>query len=119
MHTVFKDFTFEASHSLPHLPVGHKCRNMHGHSYKVRVYATGPLHPTTRFVVDYADLSAAWEPIYHHLDHQCINYRLFENQESTSENLAEYIFRRMKASIPQVCKVVVNETATAGCEFSE
>lgn len=43
MRTVFKDFTFEACHSMPHLPRGHKCKRMHGHSYKVRVYATGPI----------------------------------------------------------------------------
>ena len=42
-HTVSKRFSFEAAHSLPHLPAGHKCRNLHGHSYVVEVLITGPL----------------------------------------------------------------------------
>lgn len=116
MHAVFKDFAFEACHSLPHLPLGHKCREMHGHSYRVRVYAAGPVNPTTGFVVDYAELSTAWQPLYRQLDHRCVDEII---RPSTSENIAKFVFDWMKQCIPQVCKVVVNETATAGCEYSE
>ncbi|MGQ7190015.1 6-carboxytetrahydropterin synthase, partial [Escherichia sp. HC-CC] len=34
--TLFKDFTFEAAHRLPHVPEGHKCGRLHGHSFMVQ-----------------------------------------------------------------------------------
>src|SRR4051812_465604 len=36
-----KDFTFEAAQTLPGAPEGHKCRKMHGHSFKVEVSVEG------------------------------------------------------------------------------
>ena len=35
-----KDFTFEAAQTLPNAPKGHKCRGVHGHSFKVEVAET-------------------------------------------------------------------------------
>lgn len=69
LFTVSKDFSFEAAHSLPHLPVGHKCRNVHGHSYRFRVECTGPLD-ARGFVVDFAEISAAVKPIVERIDHR-------------------------------------------------
>jgi hypothetical protein len=36
-----KDFTFEAAQTLPRAPEGHKCRRMHGHSFKIEVSVEG------------------------------------------------------------------------------
>ncbi|MEK6232303.1 MAG: 6-carboxytetrahydropterin synthase, partial [Luteolibacter sp.] len=36
-----KDFRFEAAHTLPTLPADHKCRQMHGHSFKVEISIEG------------------------------------------------------------------------------
>ncbi len=43
--TLFKDFTFEAAHHLPHVPEGHKCGRLHGHSFMVRLEITGEVDP--------------------------------------------------------------------------
>lgn len=52
--TIYKDFTFEASHVLPrHLG---KCSRLHGHSWQLRVGVTGPISPESGFVLDYAVL---------------------------------------------------------------
>ena len=45
--TLFKDFTFEAAHRLPHVPEGHKCGRLHGHSFMVRLEITGEVDPIT------------------------------------------------------------------------
>ena len=43
--TLFKDFQFEAAHRLPHVPEGHKCGRLHGHSFMVRLEVTGEVDP--------------------------------------------------------------------------
>ncbi len=115
---VFKNFTFEAAHSLPQLPPDHKCHHLHGHSYKVTVEVGGKVNPATGFVVDYADISRAWALLYAQLDHKFLN-DVPGLTPSTSEQLAEWIYRRMKPSLPGVVRVTVNETATAGATFCD
>nr|VUD27105.1 6-pyruvoyl tetrahydrobiopterin synthase [Salmonella sp. NCTC 7297] len=56
--TLFKDFTFEAAHRLPHVPEGHKCGRLHGHSFMVRLEITGEVDPHTGWIMDFADLKA-------------------------------------------------------------
>lgn len=104
--TVSKQFSFEAAHSLPHLPLGHKCRNLHGHSYIIEVFCAGPLD-ARGFVVDYADISAAMKPIIDRLDHQNLNEVL--PCFTTAENLSAWILAELN-NLP-VCAVEVHETA--------
>ncbi|HYC93867.1 MAG TPA: 6-carboxytetrahydropterin synthase, partial [Thermoanaerobaculia bacterium] len=58
-----KDFRFEAAHFLPNVPEGHKCRRTHGHSFRGEVAVRGPLDPHLGWVMDFADLRAAVEPL--------------------------------------------------------
>lgn len=71
--TLFKDFTFEAAHRLPHVPEGHKCGRLHGHSFMVRLEITGDVDPHTGWIMDFAELKAAFKPTYDRLDHYYLN----------------------------------------------
>jgi len=111
-----KSFQFEAAHLLPKLPKSHKCRRLHGHSFKVEIAITGPLHPRLGWVMDYADISRAFQPIWKRLDHRYLNeIRGLENP--TSELIAAWIWRKLKPSLPHLTEVVVAETCTAKCVF--
>lgn len=70
--TVEKVFTFCAAHRLHHLPKGHKCSNLHGHTYTLTVALEGPVSEDTGFVLDYNELSKAVDPIVAALDHSVI-----------------------------------------------
>ena len=50
-----KTFTFEAAHFLPSFPEGHKCRRMHGHSFRVDVIVAGEVPAGEHHLVDYGD----------------------------------------------------------------
>lgn len=108
IYTVSKEFHFEAAHALPHLPSGHKCRNLHGHSYRFRVDVTGPLD-ARGFVVDYAEISAAVKPLVEKLDHQNLN-DLFPFY-TTAENIAGWLLDEVRRTLPQVSAIVLYETA--------
>lgn len=71
--TLYKDFTFEAAHRLPHVPEGHKCGRLHRHSFMVRLEITGEVDPHTGWIMDFADLKAAFKPTYDRLDHYYLN----------------------------------------------
>lgn len=113
---IFKEFTFEAAHRLPHVPEGHKCARIHGHSFKVRVAVTGPVEDHAGWVMDFADIKAAFKPLYEQLDHHYLN-EIHGLENPTSEILATWIWKRLESRLPGLCKVVVQETCTSGCVF--
>ena len=68
-----KTFQFEAAHLLPHLPKSHKCRRLHGHSFKVEIVVAGECDAKLGWLMDYADITAAFKPIWEKLDHRYLN----------------------------------------------
>lgn len=111
-----KTFQFEAAHRLPRLPRDHKCRRLHGHSFQVEIVVSGDCDPRLGWVMDYAEIGAAFRPLWEKLDHRYLNQvRGLENP--TSENLAAWIWRRLKPTLPQLTEVVVTETCTARCVY--
>ncbi|PJK06947.1 6-carboxytetrahydropterin synthase QueD [Lysobacteraceae bacterium NML120232] len=114
---IFKIFTLEAAHRLPNVPEGHKCARLHGHSFRVELHVSGPLDPQLGWVMDFADLKAAFKPLYQQLDHHYLND--IEGLENpTSERLAQWIWERLKPSVPLLSAVVVHETCTAGSRYT-
>lgn len=113
---LIKTFRFEAAHRLPRVPEGHKCARMHGHGFEVEIEVEGPLDPEMGWVMDYADISAAVKPLISALDHHCLND--IEGLENpTSENLALWIWERLKPACPLLSRVAIAETCTARCEY--
>lgn len=111
---IFKSFTIEAAHSLPYVPEGHKCRRLHGHSFKVDIHVRGPIDQDLGWVQDFAEISAAFRPIFEDLDHRYLN-DIEGLLNPTSERLAEYVWNRLIGPVPKLCRVVIHETCTAGC----
>lgn len=112
MH-IFKIFHIEAAHRLPNVPEGHKCARLHGHSFRVEIHVGGELDPHRGWVMDYADVKAAFRPLYEQLDHHYLN-EVEGLENPTSEQLAQWIFRRLAPRLPGLSRVVVHETCTAG-----
>jgi 6-pyruvoyltetrahydropterin/6-carboxytetrahydropterin synthase len=114
---VFRVFQIEAAHRLPNVPEGHKCARMHGHSFRIEIHISGPVGSQSGWVMDFADLRKAFQPLYDQLDHHCLN-DIEGLDNPTSENLARWIWERLAPRLPELSKVVVQETCTAGCIYT-
>ena len=113
---IYKAFSIEAAHRLPNLPESHKCYRLHGHSFKVEVHVKGEVDQNTGWIMDFADISAAFKPLFERLDHHYLN-EIEGLENPTSENLARWIWRQLKPALPLLSSVVVRETCTAGCIY--
>ena len=113
---IFKAFAFEAAHRLPNVHPRHKCGRLHGHSFRVEVHVKGEVGPQSGWVVDFADVGAAFKPLLDHLDHYYLN-DIEGLSNPTSEVLAVWIWNRLKPTLPLLSKVVVRETCNSGCVY--
>ena len=118
-----RKFRFEAAHYIPTFPDGHKCRRMHGHSFKVTVAIEGQPDPNTGILMDFADVKAIVNPLVELLDHDCLNdigksrgIQLLINP--TSENIAQWFFEELYPHLPGLKSIKVAETCTSACKFT-
>lgn len=114
---IFKTFTLESAHRLPNVPAGHKCARVHGHSFRVELHVRGEVDPHLGWVMDFADMRVAFEPLFQRLDHHYLN-DVPGLENPTSENLARWIWRELRPRLPLLSRVVVHETCTSGASFS-
>ena len=111
-----RDFTFEAAHLLPRAPEGHKCRRLHGHSFRVEVVVEGEVDPISGWLVDYGEIKDVVEPIRLRLDHYYLN-EIAGLDNPTSENLSAWIWKGLKPRLPSLVRLVIHETCEARCEY--
>lgn len=114
MCTISKEFTFDSAHSLPHLPACHKCHRLHGHTYKLVVFCKGSLIPELDWVIDYADIKAAVQPLVDQIDHHNLNEVI--GGITTAENLARWFYAKLHPIIP-VHRIDIHETTGTCCTY--
>ncbi|MBX0359146.1 6-carboxytetrahydropterin synthase QueD [Halobacillus sp. Nhm2S1] len=102
---VSKEFTFDAAHHL-HCYEG-KCKNLHGHTYKV-IFGISGFTDDIGLVIDFGDIKNIWkEKIEVHLDHRYLNDTL-PNMNTTAENMVVWIYEKMEEALkgdPNNCRV--------------
>lgn len=114
---LIKTFTFDAAHRLTALPAGHKCAQLHGHTFKVEIHLSGEFNRTTGYLVDFAEVKQICAPVIDRLDHSYLNE--IEGLESpTSENIAIWLWDRLKGSLPALQKVGVFESPMNGVVYT-
>ena len=113
---IFKTFTLESAHRLPNVPEGHKCARVHGHSFRVELHVSGPVDSRLGWVMDFAEIKQAFEPLFQRLDHRYLN-DVPGLENPTSENLARWIWDELKPALPLLSEVHVQETCTSGCRY--
>jgi 6-pyruvoyltetrahydropterin/6-carboxytetrahydropterin synthase len=113
---LIKEFQIESAHLLPNLPIGHKCRRLHGHSFRIIVSIEGEVDPELGWVMDYADISDAFKPVFDMLDHNYLN-DVAGLDNPTSENIARWVWQKLITTLPQLYSIEVRETCNSMCIY--
>jgi len=111
-----KSFRFEAAHDLPTFPQGHKCRRLHGHSFRFDVIVEGEVDEKLGYLVDYGEIKKVVDPLVRRLDHFYLN-EIDGLENPTSEILARWIWRELCPALPMLSSIIVHETCTSTCEY--
>lgn len=114
---IYKEFTFDSAHFLPYVPDGHKCKNMHGHTYRLRVYIKGKPDEKLGWIMDFKDLKDAVNPVIDLLDHKLLN-DVPGLENSTAENITIWIWQKIKPVLPGLSRIELYETPTTGVLYS-
>ncbi len=139
---ITKEFTFETGHAL--YGYDGKCKNVHGHSYKLSVTVIGipisdPDHVKMGMVIDFGDLKAiVKEEIVDPFDHATVFNKntphvelarelmdrghkvILADYQPTSENMVIDFAQKIKSRLPkniQLHSLRLRETETAFAEW--
>lgn len=115
-HRISKIFTFEAAHRLPHVAPGHKCGRLHGHSYKMEIVIAGDIDKDNGWVMDFGSIKDSITPIVNVLDHNYLN-DIPGLENPTSENIARWVWKRLKPELPMLDEIIISETTTSRCFY--
>lgn len=113
----FVTFYFDAAHRLTQVPSDHKCRQLHGHTFKAEIYISDSLDPDKQWVMDFAEIKAVCQPVIDRLDHTYLN-EVEGLENPTSEVIAEWIWQRVKPELPVLIKVIVQESPESGAVYT-
>src|SRR5256885_17272698 len=101
-----------------------KCENLHGHNYKIEIYARGSELNNIGLLVDFVELKQAADEMVLYLDHKNLNELepFVEEQNPSAENVARFVFEKLAAKINdqrvQICKVRCFEKPTSVATYS-
>lgn len=99
-------FDFEAAHRLPNHPG--KCRDLHGHSYRLVVSVDRPVDAESGMAIDFSELKQVVKTqVVDRLDHKLIN-DLIDNP--TAEVMSVWIWDRLSAVLPGLVEIELHET---------
>jgi 6-pyruvoyltetrahydropterin/6-carboxytetrahydropterin synthase len=93
---VSKEFTFDSAHHL-HDYEG-KCKNLHGHTYKV-IFGLSGFVDDRGLMIDFGDIKEIWKTeIEIYLDHKYLNETL-PPMNTTAENMVAWIYEKMAEAL--------------------
>jgi 6-pyruvoyltetrahydropterin/6-carboxytetrahydropterin synthase len=109
---ILKELTFDSAHYLPELPEDHKCRHIHGHTYRLKVWLEGK-PDEIGWVMDFADLKKSLMPVIDTIDHKILNH--IEGLENpTCELVAVWLWKKLKPTLSSLKRIELYETPTSG-----
>ena len=114
---IYKEFHFDSAHFLPLVPDGHKCKHVHGHTYKLILKFEGEINEKMGWLIDFAEIKAVVSPIIKLVDHKLLN-DITGLENPTCERLAMWFWDMISPEISQLSQVELRETTTSGAIYT-
>jgi len=113
---IYREFTFDSAHYLPKLPEGHKCREMHGHTYRLKVYIKGKPDPHQGWIVDFKEMKNKITGVIDEVDHKTLN-QVQGLDNPTAENITIWFWQKLKPLFQGLSRIELKETASTGVVY--
>jgi len=118
MYSLKVEAGFSSAHNLR--AYKGKCEDLHGHNWKVEAVIRGEKLDSIGMVMDFKDFKMHLNALLEELDHKYLNdLEPFKKINPTSENLARYIYERLKKNIPDLSVITVWENNTSAATYEE
>jgi len=118
MHSIKVEAGFSSAHNLREYKG--KCEDLHGHNWKVEAVVKRDNLDSIGMLMDFKELRTPLNAILEDLDHKYLNdLEPFKKLNPTSENIARYIYDRLKKKIPDLSLITVWENNTSSATYEE
>ncbi len=118
MYSLKVEGNFSSAHNLR----GYKgkCESLHGHNWRVEIIVKSDGLDHLGMVLDFKYLKQKLNTVLEEMDHKYLNkLSYFKKINPTSENIAEYIYKKLKKKIPLLNCVTVWENSTSCATYEE
>jgi 6-pyruvoyltetrahydropterin/6-carboxytetrahydropterin synthase len=121
LYTIAIRTHFSASHRVKRYPG--KCKNLHGHNWKVKLEVRTDYKDELGMSFDFKELKKIVQPIIDKFDHQYLNDLDFLNDiNPTAENIAELLYTETAKKLPEhvsMHRVTIWETDKYSITYQE
>lgn len=118
MYSLKVEGIFSSAHNLR----GYKgrCEDLHGHNWRVEIVIKSEELDDIGLVLDFKSLKKELHAVLDEMDHKYLNkLAYFRKVNPTSENIAKYIYNKLKIKIPLLSSVIVWENSTSCAAYEE
>jgi 6-pyruvoyltetrahydropterin/6-carboxytetrahydropterin synthase len=112
-YRIWKDFTFDSAVQMKRAPTSSLHRQLHGHTFLLRLHLSAPLDMVMGWTIDFGDVKAIFDPVFNRLDHQPL-HEMRELGDTDTGSIAGWIYQTARAQLPQLKRVDLFETEGCG-----
>lgn len=112
-YRIWKDLTLDSARQLRRAPEGSVHRQLHGHTYTLRLHLSAPLDQIMGWTVDFGDVKELFNPLFKALDHRPL-HEIAGLEDCDTASLAQWILAQARADLPQLDGVDLFETRGCG-----
>jgi 6-pyruvoyltetrahydropterin/6-carboxytetrahydropterin synthase len=106
-----KEYYIEAAHCAP--DCGINGARQHGHSFRIEIVVAGPVESPYGWLIDYGDITAAFDPLRTQLDHADLN-KIPGLDNPSFDGLAAWIDKALRPALPMLKEVRVSTSGDDG-----
>jgi 6-pyruvoyltetrahydropterin/6-carboxytetrahydropterin synthase len=112
-YRIWKDLTLDSALRFKAAPAGNPRRQLHGHTYTLRLHLSAPLDQMMGWTVDFGDVKTLFDPVFKALDHKPL-HEIVDLADCDTATVAAWILTKARSVLPQVSGVDLFETQGVG-----